>query len=1146
MRPIQVLPLVLSFGCVGSDVVVSVRNNPPEVSITIPGAGEEYASGAPLQLAARVFDDFTVAEQLQVFWRSDISGALPGTSGFEGENTISLLITDALPPGEHTISVQVVDGAGFDDTDEVVVTIIENNFPTVVFLAPKSGDLYAVGEAVEVSILTTDTDEPNLTSLALTWGGVAEGLSQAPPTPSSAGEATFAITGLTTGTYNLPVGVLDPDGGTSSALTVFQVVDGDLDLDGFIDVGFGGDDCDDLDPDINPDALEECDGEDNDCNGLEDDDALDAETFFRDFDADGFGDKKSKADACEAPLGYVTDKTDCDDLAFLVNPKADEECDGQDNDCDGDIDEDSASDAVAWYVDVDDDSYGDPDTFETGCSRGKGFVANNDDCDDTDPDVSPSETEVCNDIDDDCDFEVDEDDALDATDWYLDLDLDGYGTSAWIVHACGAPTVGSFVGNDDDCNDFNTDHSPIADEYCNEADDDCDGDVDEASSVDAEVWYADSDGDEYGDPSSSRNACEQPNKHVADNTDCDDTNGNRAPSEDEVCDDHDIDEDCDGDADDDDQQGAAGKVAYYADVDEDGYGDPTLFANRCDPGDGFDVLDGSDCNDDDKTIWQELSGYADVDEDGFTLDVLTTDICSSDELPDGWAESVSVITDCHDDDETLYLSIYAWDDADEDDYGFDGTDADLCTDGTLPDDYADQGGDCHDDDSASYPGIPFAYPSGAYGSVQEVLDDMCDGYTLELAAGTYTENLSWTVDVEIVGEGIDTTIIDGDGTDSVVTMQGGELRDLTLRDGTDNLGGGCLSLATVTAPVTIDTVDMEDCVAPNGGGVYVNVGGTNPELVTLQDVEIRLGVASGNGGGIYYIGDTVPLVRTLALTNVSIVDSSAAGDAGGFYLRNAWADLSSVTVEGVEADTRYSAFYAKDVQGVWDDLSIDNATNTSGGNPVAFLWPNGNGPLTGDRWRMTGSTGARGLETAGNQNDEVNLSNMYIVDNAVSETALVLGASHALSYALVVANDGDGVWLSQAPTGTEGVLEHATVAYNGGDGVTTTGDQITETGAVTVRDTLVTHNGGDALRAPGVYWEPDLTYVGTHSNTGDTFAEFDVDPSSNTGMTTCDPTYADTSGDAVDWDLTVGAPCQSADSAGNDLGGITVGHDLPL
>ena len=78
----------------------------------------------------------------------------------------------------------------------------------------------------------------------------------------------------------------------------------DEDGDGFeVDV-----DCNDLDPAINPDATEVCDGEDNDCDGTTDeDDAADAPTWYADADNDEFGDANNTTAACEQPEGYVTD-----------------------------------------------------------------------------------------------------------------------------------------------------------------------------------------------------------------------------------------------------------------------------------------------------------------------------------------------------------------------------------------------------------------------------------------------------------------------------------------------------------------------------------------------------------------------------------------------------------------------------------------------------------------------------------------------------------------------------------------------------------------------------------------------------------------------------------------------------------------------
>ena len=67
--------------------------------------------------------------------------------------------------------------------------------------------------------------------------------------------------------------------------------------------------------------------------------------------------------------------------------------------------------------------------------------------------------------------------------------------------------------------------NPDADEYCNGEDDDCDGSTDEDASLDVLTWYADADSDGYGDASISDIDCYQPSGYVADNTDCDPSDG---------------------------------------------------------------------------------------------------------------------------------------------------------------------------------------------------------------------------------------------------------------------------------------------------------------------------------------------------------------------------------------------------------------------------------------------------------------------------------------------------------------------------------------------------------------------------------------------------------------------------------------------
>jgi hypothetical protein len=184
-------------------------------------------------------------------------------------------------------------------------------------------------------------------------------------------------------------------------------VDGD-NYDGAVD------DCDDTNADINPAIDEICgDATDNDCDGdIDEDDAADAGVWYPDVDADGYGDANAGVTACESPADHITDGTDCDDTDPTVYPDADEFCDGLDNDCDGDVDEDLA---ITLYVDGDGDGYGDASMPVVGCDDVGDLVVDSTDCDDTDATVYPDAEELCDDLDNDCDTEIDEVEACESS-----------------------------------------------------------------------------------------------------------------------------------------------------------------------------------------------------------------------------------------------------------------------------------------------------------------------------------------------------------------------------------------------------------------------------------------------------------------------------------------------------------------------------------------------------------------------------------------------------------------------------------------------------------------------------------------------------------------------------------------------------------
>lgn len=120
---------------------------------------------------------------------------------------------------------------------------------------------------------------------------------------------------------------------TADTAEVVDTQESAVPLDGDGDGSVEGDDCDDADPAVHPGAEERCNNLDDDCDGIVDEEAVDAATWYADGDGDGFG-AGSVGTSCAAPEGGVEVDGDCDDADSTVHPGAVDACDGVDNDCD--------------------------------------------------------------------------------------------------------------------------------------------------------------------------------------------------------------------------------------------------------------------------------------------------------------------------------------------------------------------------------------------------------------------------------------------------------------------------------------------------------------------------------------------------------------------------------------------------------------------------------------------------------------------------------------------------------------------------------------------------------------------------------------------------------------------------------------------
>ena len=600
LRSTVLLIAIFGTACDTSDKGVTVHNTDPVVRFEAPVEGSTFQVSEAIEFLASVQDNESDATELELEWTSDLDGLLEDgtTPSADGAATF---VTAGLSEGLHTVTLKATDPRGLIGSDYMTVKVETDCLALTACDYDEDGYTEEQGDCddnddtrhpdadeiengidddcddlVDEGTQRYDDDGDGYTELEGDCNDdnadispvaeeIADGVDQDCDDVIDEGTEVFDDDGdgfsEEDGDCNDDNSAVHPE-----AMEVANGVDDDCDgvidegSDAFDDDGDGytelAGDCDDDDPLVSPVGIEVCGDEiDNDCDSYVDDEDDDT-----DEDGDGFS-------ACEGP------EQDCDDDDEDVHPEADEVCgDEIDNDCDGDIDADDSD------TDADDDGY-------SACAG---------DCDDTRDDVFPGGTEVCDAaglVDEDCDGTINEIGAVGSDTYYMDGDDDGYGGVS-TVEACAMPS--GYTATSTDCDDGNPSINPGATEVCDGADNDCDGDTDEASAADVLTWYFDGDGDGYG--STIFMACSAPSSsYVSASGDCDDGDSSSYPGAPETCDGDD--NDCDGAT---DEAGAIGETTWYYDGDGDGFPGSAVSVSACEaPADHLPAPGVWDCDDSD-------------------------------------------------------------------------------------------------------------------------------------------------------------------------------------------------------------------------------------------------------------------------------------------------------------------------------------------------------------------------------------------------------------------------------------------------------------------------------------------------------------------------------------------------------------------
>jgi len=243
-------------------------------------------------------------------------------------------------------------------------------------------------------------------------------------------------------------------------------------------------------------------------------------------------------------------------------------------------------------------------------------------------------------------------------------------------------------------------------------------------------------------------------------------------------------------------------------------------------------------------------------------------------------------------------------------------------------------------------------PQTACKTIGHAISLASSGDAIKVAPATYTENLTISISLKILGADASTTIVDGNEAGTVVTISSSSavvaLSELTIQNGSAQYGGGINNSGTLTVKDTTITSNTayfgctEDCEG-GGGGIY-NGGTLTVKNTTITSNTANFGCTAGCGdlgGGIFNWG-------TLTVNNATINGNSATcrgycknwggGVSNGIPYHNGTLAINNSTISGNSA-AQGGGIYNNDGAVVLQNSIVANST--SGGNCWGTMTSNG-------------------------------------------------------------------------------------------------------------------------------------------------------------------------------------------------------------